>query len=41
MGQADSILIEQGSSSMLIDAGNNEDSNTVKDYISERGITKP
>jgi len=40
VGQADSILIEQGSSSMLIDAGNNEDSNTVKDYISERGITK-
>ncbi|MBU3182227.1 ComEC/Rec2 family competence protein [Clostridium psychrophilum] len=40
VGQADSILIEQGSSSMLIDAGNNEDSNTVKNYISEQGITK-
>jgi len=40
VGQADSILIEQGSSSMLIDAGNNEDSNTVKNYISAQGITK-
>ena len=40
VGQADSILIEQGSSSMLIDAGNNEDSNVVKNYISEQGITK-
>ena len=25
---------------MLIDAGNNLDSNLVKDYISEQGITK-
>jgi len=40
VGQADSILIQQGSSSMLIDAGNNEDANTVKNYISEQGITK-
>jgi len=40
VGQADSILIEQGSSSMLIDAGNNEDSDTVKNYISHQGITK-
>ncbi|HEY8891739.1 MAG TPA: ComEC/Rec2 family competence protein [Clostridium sp.] len=40
VGQADSILIEQGSSSMLIDAGNNEDSDTVKNYISRQGITK-
>ena len=40
VGQADSILIQQGSSSMLIDAGNNEDSNTVKNYISQQGITK-
>jgi len=39
VGQADSILIQQGSSSMLIDAGNNEDSNTVKNYISQQGIT--
>ena len=39
VGQADSILIQQGSSSMLIDAGNNEDSNSVKNYISQQGIT--
>ncbi|MBU3198510.1 MBL fold metallo-hydrolase [Clostridium estertheticum] len=40
VGQADSILIQQGSNSMLIDAGNNEDSSTVKNYISNQGITK-
>ena len=40
VGQADSILIEQGSSSMLIDAGNNADANTVKNYIAGQGITK-
>jgi competence protein ComEC len=40
VGQAESILIEQGSSSMLIDAGNNEDANTVKNYIAEQVITK-
>lgn len=40
VGQADSILIQQGSKSMLIDAGNNEDSNTVKNYIFNQGITK-
>ncbi|MHC1721036.1 MAG: MBL fold metallo-hydrolase [Clostridiaceae bacterium] len=39
-GQADSILIQQGSYSMLIDAGNNEDSDTVKDYINREGITQ-
>lgn len=40
VGQADSILIQQGSSSMLIDAGNNGDSETVKNYITNQGITK-
>jgi len=40
VGQADSILIQQGSSSMLIDAGNNADSQTVKNYTSNQGITK-
>jgi len=40
VGQADSILIQQGNSSMLIDAGNNEDAQTVKNYISDQGITK-
>lgn len=39
VGQADSILIQQGTSSMLIDAGNNADSETVKNYISNQGIT--
>ena len=40
VGQADAILIQQGSSSMLIDGGNNEDSSTVKSYIENQGITK-
>lgn len=40
VGQADSILIQQGSSSMLIDAGNNADAQKVKNYISSEGITK-
>jgi len=40
VGQADSILIQQGSSSMLIDAGNNPDSELVRNYISKQGITK-
>jgi len=40
VGQADSILIQQGNSSMLIDAGNNEDAQTVKNYISDQGVTK-
>ena len=40
VGQADSILIQQGNNSMLIDAGNNGDSETVKNYLSNQGITK-
>ena len=40
VGQADSILIQQGNSSMLIDAGNNGDSENVKNYLSNQGITK-
>lgn len=40
VGQADSILIQQGNNSMLIDAGNNGDSVTVKKYISSQGISK-
>jgi len=40
VGQADSILIQQGSTAMLIDAGNNEDSEIVKSYIANQGITK-
>lgn len=40
VGQADSILIVQGNNSMLIDAGNNPDSELIKNYISKQGITK-
>ena len=40
VGQADSILIQQGSSSMLIDAGNNVDGALVNKYIKDQGITK-
>ena len=40
VGQADSILIQQGNASMLIDAGNNPDSSLIKNYITEQGITK-
>jgi competence protein ComEC len=40
VGQADSILIQQGNNAMLIDAGNNEDSETVKNYIANQGIAK-
>jgi len=39
VGQADSILITMKDASMLIDAGNNEDSRLVVDYIKDRGIT--
>ncbi len=40
VGQADSILIEQGSKYMLIDAGNNGDGKLVKNYLLNEGITK-
>lgn len=40
VGQADSILIQQGESAMLIDAGNNADSNLVVSYIEDQGIKK-
>lgn len=39
VGQADSILITQGEHAMLIDAGNNADSELVKNYITNQGIT--
>ena len=38
--QADSILILCDDSSMLIDAGNNKDGDTVVEYIEDLGITK-
>jgi competence protein ComEC len=40
VGQADSILITTGTASMLIDAGNNDDSNLVVNYIKSQGISK-
>ena len=40
VGQADSILIEQGTNSMIIDAGNNADAGLVTQYIKDQGITK-
>ena len=40
VGQADSILITNNNSSMLIDAGNNEDGQDVVNFIKNKGITK-
>lgn len=40
VGQADSILITNNNSSMLIDAGNNEDGQDVVNFIKDKGITK-
>ena len=38
VGQADSILVQQGNNSMLIDGGNKEDGSLVKEYISKQGV---
>lgn len=38
VGQADSILIQQGNENMLIDAGNNDDENTLKNYLASLGV---
>jgi competence protein ComEC len=40
VGQADSILIKNGSKAMLIDAGNNADASLVVNYIKGQGFTK-
>lgn len=40
VGQADSILLIQGTHAMLIDAGNNDDSDLVYEYIKNQGINK-
>lgn len=40
VGQADTILIENESSAMLIDGGNNNDSELVVNYIKSQGIKK-
>lgn len=38
VGQADSVLLQQGDKFMLIDAGNNGDVQTVKDYLTSQGV---
>lgn len=38
VGQADSILLQQGDSFMMIDAGNNADEKTVGDYLNSQGV---
>lgn len=38
VGQADSILLQQGDKFMLIDAGNNGDADTVKKYLASQGV---
>lgn len=40
VGQADAILIKQGTSAMLVDAGNNADAEFVVQYIKAQGVTK-
>lgn len=38
VGQADSVLLQQGDKFMLIDAGNNGDAQIVKDYLTSQGV---
>lgn len=38
VGQADSILIQQGNENMLINTGNNDDENTLKNYLAGPGV---
>ena len=40
VGQADCILVQDGNSNMLIDAGNNDDSNTVLNYLKKQNVSK-
>lgn len=40
VGQADSILIQDGDTSMLIDAGNNADAKTIINYLKKQGVKK-
>ncbi|MBU3145796.1 MBL fold metallo-hydrolase [Clostridium sp. CF012] len=40
VGQADSILIQQGTQNMLIDAGNNADDKLVVAYLRKKGVKK-
>ncbi len=38
LGKADSILLQQGNSSMLIDARNNGDAQVIKNYLDNQGV---
>jgi competence protein ComEC len=38
VGQADSILLQQGTNFMLVDAGNNGDAQTIKTYLDKQGV---
>lgn len=40
VGDADSILIQQGNNSMLIDTGNNKDSDIILEYLNKHAISK-
>lgn len=40
VGQADAILIRQGASAMVIDAGNNADASLVVQYIKNQGVSR-
>lgn len=40
VGQADSIFIQTGETNMLIDAGNNDDSDFIVNYLKSKNVTK-
>lgn len=40
VGQADCILLQQGNENMLIDAGNNDDEQTIKNYLQSVGVNQ-
>lgn len=40
VGQADAILVQNGESALLVDAGNNDDGQLVVNYLKQRGISK-
>ncbi|HCW54094.1 MAG TPA: MBL fold metallo-hydrolase [Clostridium sp.] len=40
VGQADCILLQQGNENMLIDAGNNDDEQTIKNYLQSLGVNE-
>ena len=40
VGQADCILLQQDNENMLIDAGNNDDEQTIKNYLQNLGVNE-